>query len=390
MRKVWMLGAVLLVATAGCAVTESGGSGGGEVRTVQVDGSPEEVKAFALAYFPSRVTVRPGDTVRFEQVWTGEPHSVTLGTLVDEAIPEARKLEPGAEPSAELATRLEALPVMLPEGPGDANQVAVNPCYVASGPVPTDAATPCPVTEQPAFDGTMSYYNSGFIAPGETVDVPLSDDIEPGTYSFYCNLHGAAMSGEIEVVAPGTQIPSQQEVDAARDAELEATFAPLLASYSEAKQTLPFGNLAGFGCQECGATGTMEFVPEPISVAAGEKVTWTVFGPHTITFKPPSGVGHPLVEAEDGTWHADGKALAPAGGPGMPPPAEAPAEAGPPVPQEIDGGSWDGRDFRSSGFIFSLPAPGHFFSYSLTFTEPGTYTYVCLIHPTMTGQVEVT
>ena len=34
-------------------------------------------------YFPRKVTVRPGDTVEFEQAWTGEAHSVTFGSIVD-------------------------------------------------------------------------------------------------------------------------------------------------------------------------------------------------------------------------------------------------------------------------------------------------------------------
>lgn len=74
-----LAGAALVVA-AGCA---AGGSGA-ETREVLVDHVHDELASSFIAYFPENVTVRPGDTVVFRQEWTGEPHSVTMGTMVDE------------------------------------------------------------------------------------------------------------------------------------------------------------------------------------------------------------------------------------------------------------------------------------------------------------------
>lgn len=388
----WVV-AVALVA-AGCAGTQTAGA---QTRTVQIDGSPEEFAAFALAFFPSRVTVHAGDTVHFEQVFTGEPHSVTLGTLVDDAIPAFKALGPEDAPSEELLEKGEKLPDMLPEGPGDADQRAVNPCFVASGSLPSEGTERCPEVEQPDFDGTQVYYSSGFVAPGATFDVPLADDIQPGTYAFYCNLHGPLMSGEIVVVEDDIEIPSQADVEAARDVEIEAAFASSVQAWEAAQQGTPFGTVAGYGAleDEEGSTGIAEFIPGTIQAKVGEKVSWAIIGPHTITFNAPSDVGHPLVQADDGTWHVSEKAAAPAGGPGQPAPAEEegepPAEGeGPPEPTEVDGGSFDGQAFRSSGLFLSFPAPGGFFSYSLTFTQAGSFRYVCLVHPAMTGVVEVT
>ena len=394
-RTVLLLVAVVIVAS-GCAQDETAGEDleGPVTRTVQVDGTPDDYGAFALAYFPNSVTVRPGDSVRFAQVWTGEPHSVTLGTLVDDTVGALRRLGPDAEPPPELAEAYDELPVMLPEGPGDANQAAVNPCYIeAGGEVPSEVTEPCDVREAPAFDGTQAYHSSGFIAPDEGVDITLSEDIEPGTYVYYCNLHELAMTGEI-VVTDDEEIPSQAEVDAARDEQLEQHFAPLTAAYTDDVRAgeSDFGVLAGFGADGPPA-GTVEFAPTELDVEAGASVTWTVFGPHTISFKVPAEAAALLAQAEDGTWHLNAEAGVPVGGPGQPPPPEGeqelPTEEGPPPePVNVDGGSWDGEGFRSSGLFLSFPP--NLFSYSLTFTEPGEYQYVCIVHPEMTGVVNVT
>jgi plastocyanin len=78
-----VLAAVALVA-AGCG--GGSGDGGGATRQVLVDYSSDEFASFALFNYPEKVTVRPGDTVEFKQTWTGEPHTVTGGTTVDETV----------------------------------------------------------------------------------------------------------------------------------------------------------------------------------------------------------------------------------------------------------------------------------------------------------------
>lgn len=392
MRKVLVGLVVLAFVASGCGSEEGAEDLSGPVtRTVRVDGTPSEYAGYALAFYPDRVTVRQGDTVSFDQTFTGEPHSVTMGTLVDGPLADFRALD-GEEPSDELHAEFGKLPVMLPEGPGDANQTAVNPCFVDEELPDDPASTPCPEADQPEFTGEQAYYSSGYIAPdADDFTVPLADDIEPGEYGFYCNLHGAPMSGVIEVVEADEEIPSQAEVDAEADAAMEADFAPLTEAYEELLADDDAGYFAGYGAEDSESTGVDEFIPEAIETEAGEKVTWTVIGPHTITFNPPEGVGLPLVQAEDGTYHLNEQVMAPAGGPGMPPPSEEAPEQGegPPEPVEVDGGRFDGKGFRSSGFFISSPAPGSFFSYSLTFTEPGEYRYSCLIHPPMTGTVTV-
>ena len=163
---------------------------GSQTRTVQVDNTTDKFNGAFLAYFPKAVTVRPGDTVEFKEHWSGEAHTVTMGSIVEPILQAALKNPNGPPPPG-----AEKLPTFFPEGQGDVHQNAVQPCFLATGEPPSDPATPCPKTSQPAFNGGQTYYNSGFLPEGDTFKVKLSSDIKPGTYSYYCNLHGPEMSG---------------------------------------------------------------------------------------------------------------------------------------------------------------------------------------------------
>ena len=57
-----------------------------QIRSVNVDNQSDKFNAGFLAYFPDDVTVRPGDTVEFKENFSGEPHSVTFGTLVESGL----------------------------------------------------------------------------------------------------------------------------------------------------------------------------------------------------------------------------------------------------------------------------------------------------------------
>lgn len=109
------------------------------------------------------------------------------------------------------------------------------------------------------------------------------------------------------------------------------------------------------GSSHSEAYQALAFFPGTITVNAGDTVTWTYPSaePHTVTF----------LGAAQAT---------------PPPPSD------PNNPKPAGGSTYDGSTFTSSGFI----AFGY--SYSLTFTKPGTYTYYCLIHqPEMAGTVIV-
>ena len=124
---------VLVVSLTLAAMTAFPVSVAADAQTFEViiDGHTAENQSSFLAYFPKDIRVHQGDTIDFPLWASGEPHTVTLGTLVDDGL---AALADGADPATEPS--LMQLPVLLPEGPGDANQVAANPCFVAAGDPP--------------------------------------------------------------------------------------------------------------------------------------------------------------------------------------------------------------------------------------------------------------
>lgn len=105
----------------------------------------------------------------------------------------------------------------------------------------------------------------------------------------------------------------------------------------------------------------LEFMPATLSVEVGTPVEWEWSGtePHSVTF-----------QAEGETRPA----------PGSP---EEGALFGPTPPT----GDYDGTTLANSGLQPlgpTAPAP-----FTMTFAEPGTYSYFCVIHPNMTGEVTV-
>ena len=64
---------------------------------MNVGGLNKSVNETFDAYFPSAVTVHAGDTVVFDYVGVGEPHTVTLGTLANTADTAFNKLTPAQQ-----------------------------------------------------------------------------------------------------------------------------------------------------------------------------------------------------------------------------------------------------------------------------------------------------
>ncbi|MDP8961108.1 MAG: hypothetical protein M3N32_05770 [Actinomycetota bacterium] len=403
--------ATFVVGTAACGV----GAESSPTRSVLADYNHDEFASAFLAYFPKDVQVHAGDTVVFRQEWTGEPHSVTMGTLVDRMMGVVAPLlekysDPHAQMSPEDEASFEAATEDLPWMIGEGDQVQQNgaqPCYLQQGTPPQDPATPCSdeQQQQPKFNGRQSFYNSGFIPyqgpQGNRFEVPLANDIPPGTYNYYCNLHGPGMAGTITVVPSHVEIPSQEEVARQARQEIDAMAAPLEVAHRQAQERdeLELGGeryrrpLAGWSSPSVNHAFISEFYPEPLEVRTGEKVTWNFIGFHTVSFNVPRYFASITVQ-DDGTVVLNPQAVEPVNSPPLPeepeegPPPEHGEAQAPEAPKErppppvVDAGEWDGTGFKSSGGFFEG-------GYSLTFTRPGTYNYACLLHPRMVGKVTV-
>ena len=411
-----------------CGGDDDAASGSGEERSVLVDFRHDEFAAAFLQYYPEQLKVRPGDTIQFRQAWTGEPHSVTFGKVVDDFVEIFPKLQEFESPEAareagesqetinELLEIYGRFPAMT-----DGFEIAdlgAEPCYVDDmdeAPVVRDVQTDkvlldakCPTKgrEQPAFNGRQALYNSGFIPysgeRGNSFEVPIAEDAEPGTYQYFCNYHFLFMGGSVEVVEKGATIPSQSEVSrqARKEIEADADRALKRVREAEAKKvgdkitetvqgpggeqvnevTLP---LSGRATDEETPVIINEFFPSKVTAKVNEEVTWTFDGGiHTVSFNVPKYFPIFTV-AKSGKVKWDPQAWKPVGWDLDFEPQTFAFEM--PEPRNLDAGKWDSKGgFHSSGALL----PGD--KFSVTFTKPGTYPFACVLHPQMVGTLVVT
>lgn len=119
------------------------------------------------------------------------------------------------------------------------------------------------------------------------------------------------------------------------------------------------------GANKDSSVASSGFFPHTLTVAVGDTVHWIFDGQwpeHTVTFL--SGAQPPAPDVEQGgKSYLNPRVAFPAGGP-----------------------TYDGAGFHNSGMP---PDPTKPFSYTLTFTKPGTFAYLCLLHPGHEGTVIV-
>ena len=321
--------------------------------------------SFAL-YFPSAVAVHPGDRVRFSSTFTGEPHTVTLGTLVEQSMSAAVAAteSPATPPS---------LPRPFPPGDDDVDPAAAQPCFLAAGEPRRGVA--CPRTPQPAFDGRQAFYSSGWLADDEVFEVPLSPDIEPGHYSYVCLTHPTVMTGTISVVAADAPVPSSTEQRRRGEAEAQRAVASLEAAVAETPLPAAFEVQAGLTLPSVPYALASLFRPAEITVRRGEAVEWHLQGPHTVSFDPPAHATPAIVRHDDGSYSLNETMKAPT------------YDVTASTAADIRAGSYAGHGFHNSGLLEPVAATVR---YTLRFTRKGTYHYSCLLHPGMVGTVTVT
>jgi plastocyanin len=385
-----------LMPVASTACNAPFGLGDNHERSVLIDYKHDEFTSAFLRFFPQVVTVRAGDTVVFKQSWSGEPHTVTMGNVVNQAfqpiLPLLKNGVPPGPPPPEAAAFLK-LPSVYSQD-GSFQQLATQPCYVDTGAPPSDATKPCPRRNQPDLTGRQSYYNSGFIPyqglDGNIFKVKIAADAAPGTYNYYCAVHGPVMRGQVQVKGKDASVPSQDEVNRQAQAEIQKAAQPALTALHEAqagKSPIHGGYLAGYGSDNIQDVEINQFIPKTIKASSGQKVTWIFVGAaHTVSFDVPSYIPIFTV-SKQGTVAQNPQTIDPVASPGPPP--QDPNSNGPPPgtpPTIVDGGNYDGSHFISSGLF---PGGSGSTGYSLTFAKAGAYRYACLVHPNMVGEVDV-
>lgn len=216
--------------------------------------------------------------------------------------------------------------------------------------------------------GAMTFTNSGIISSGILVaggpfgnSVAVTIDAAPGTYAFRCALH-PLMLGSVTVVPDSQALP---KTDAQYQALGRAAMARDLgraagiAAQSMAA-ALRAADIGGTGIEVAvgggnGVSTVMRFSPSNLTIHVGDTVTFVnrdPYTPHTVTFgeEPPGGdLG--LVAPANRSF-----------------PFSAPT-------------NYDGSFNLNSGFLLSALPWGN--TFSVTFTAPGTYSYICGLHDIM-------
>ncbi len=304
------------------------------------------------SYYPSRLKVHVGDTVKLvpngfhnaEFVRKGGKAAVLLtpqGTATD------------AKDAAGASFWFSGLPIL-----------GFNPALLRSG------------------------FGKSFVhSSGKTLQtgLPLADKPKPmsvrfprtGTFSYLCTVH-PGMKGQIQVKSARTRIPSRKAVAAAVRKEIAADRkdAASLNKATAPKDTVMLGSAKR-------DVDRFAFLPDELTVPAGTTVTFAMPAAsrevHSATFGP----GDPDKEPKSYIGEIAGSFSSPVFDPRGTYPSEAPGTVA------AFSSTLHGNGFWNSGVLDSDAATPLARSSKVTFSTPGSYGFLCVIHPFMRGKITV-
>lgn len=192
-----------------------------------------------------------------------------------------------------------------------------------------------------------------------------------GTYKYFCDVH-AGMIGFVTVKPKSVKVPTAKQDAAAQVAQLTAA---IKGAVKTARAKVP-ANTVSVGKSASGGVELFSMFPARLTVSSGTVVTFKMsshsFEAHTATFGTPAAL----------------KTLAKqfGGGPTLPAQGVFPSDPTQPI---LESPTSHGDGFANTGFIDNDPGSPNPSSGQIKFTEPGTYHYICLIHPFMHGTIVV-
>jgi plastocyanin len=325
------------------AATRNAFAGGDEV----VTSAPQNFSP--NAFLRRTLTIHVGDTVRWR--FRGF-HTVTFPARGDEppafVTPGSAKVTGVTDAAGQPLWFNNQVPTLVPNAP---------------------AAAP---TRGVAFDGTK-LRNSG-LPTGNTIRPYRLRFTKTGTFSYFCVVH-PGMEGKVRVVNSRRRVPTEAQNRRAADRELSAL---VRAARRAANEDASAANTVEVGRAPRDARFTINaFFPSSLTVKAGQPVTFTMAGQnttegHTVTFGPKA-------------YRDSIEFIGPNG---VNPLAAYPSD--PPTAFPALTPTTHGNGFINTGLLDNdarSPQPNRS---AVTFGAPGTYEYVCLLHPGMQGTITVT
>jgi plastocyanin len=303
------------------------------------------------AFMVPKVTINVGDTV----VWDGKTRQNGFHTI---DFPKK-----GGKP----------LPLVLPTGKLVTGVLdAANNPFWFNGKVPELGFNPALL----AFSKGGTYNGSKAIDSGLPVLPKVADFklkfTKAGTYKYYCNVH-PGMVGVVVVLAKGKKVPSAKD-DAKTVAKEQAAY---IAGSKKLVKTKPTGANVDVGAAGANGLELFAMLPAKLTVKNGTTVKFSMAKKtrelHTATFGPSAYV-NALAQAFGSSTVFPGNAIYPSDPPGT-------------VTENLTS---HGNGFANTGGLdvdkaTPLPPSG-----TIKFTQPGTYNFICLVHPFMHGTVVVT
>jgi len=347
------------------AVVVAPATAGATVKTVYMGEPPQYTKQFeqgnngdANAFFPSSITVNAGAPVKFVPAGF---HTLDIPAK-------------GGSPVA----------LFVPGDPlAGVNDAAGNPFWFNGQP----SLGFNPALFNFTFGKTLTYTGKAAVDSGLPVQnnpKPVTVKFaKPGTYTYYCDVH-AGMKATVHVVAKKAKAPSVKSDAKAVTNQVKKALKALKAL----SRTKPGSGTIQIGASAPHGVESYQFFPAATTVAAGTTVTFKMPVNSTEVHTATTGPGDP---EQDPTSYL-GTISASLNGPGDPgtiaealyasdQPGGTPASLTPTL---------HGNGFWNTGALDAAGATPLASSNTVTFTQAGTYTFYCLIHPFMKATVTVT